>query len=412
MAQIKRLTVREVDTKPEGFHGDGANLYLHVRKPTDAQRQIGNLAGSRAWVFRYKVAGKDVNIGLGGTASRSLKQARELAGQMRSAIADGRDPKTVLRARRDPTAKTFEAYALALIETKKGGWKDAGKTAAQWKASLSQHVFPIVGNKLPREITLADVKAILTPLWTSRTEMGSKVRSRIEAVLNCAAVDEDDLARANPARWKGVLQNIGFPTPHKVTPPIHHAAAEYKDVPAIMAALREKDSTSANCLRWAILTATRSGESRGAKWSELKEPESMWEIPASRMKASRKHHVALCDEALEILASMKKRKVVDCDFIFPGAKGNKLWDVSVNKTLHAIDDTITVHGFRSSFKTWGTETRQDRDILELCLAHLNPNKVEAAYQRSELIELRRNVMMAWANYCAAKNNVVQLAHTA
>jgi integrase len=398
MARIRLLTTRQVDTLGPGFHPDGANLYLRVRD-----------TGSRAFVFRYKRGGRHgtvVELGLGPTQDRSLKQARALAGRMRTALADGGDPAMVL-VRRDPAAKTFKDYALELIETKKTNLKSK-KHIQQWGNTLEEYAFPSIGNKLPREIALEDVKAILKPIWSTKTETASRVRQRIEAIIDYAAVHEGTDAR-NPATWKGNLALAGFPAPHKATEVAHHAAAKYQDVPAIMAALREKDSTSAYCLRWTILTAARSMEARAATWSEIDLAAKLWAIPAIRMKASREHKVPLCDEAQEILKSAKLRKVKGCDLVFPGARGGLLSDVAVNKTLHAIEPDVTVHGFRASFRMWGAEnTVFPSAVLELALAHTNRNKIEATYQRSDLVDLRRKLMVAWESYCASKRNVVHL----
>jgi integrase len=395
MARIKLLTARQVMTLQPGFHADGANLYLRVRD-----------TGSRAFVFRYKAAGKPIEVGLGSIHHRTLAQARELAGRMRTALSDGANPASIL-TRRDPTAKTFQNYALELIEAKKIGFKSK-KHIQQWGNTLEQYAFPTIGKKLPGEIQLADVKAVLNPLWATKTETATRLRQRIEAVIDFAAVHEGD-DRPNPARWKGNLDKI-LQAPRKVTKQLHHVAAPYCDVPTIMAALREKDCTSAYCLRWTILTAARSGESRGANWSEIKQNERLWLIPDTRMKASREHKVPLCVEALEILQKMKLRELKGCDLVFPGARGGLLSDVAVNKTLHAIVPNVTVHGFRSSFRQWGAETTAiPSAVLELALAHVDQNKVQSAYQRSDLFEKRRELATAWGNYCASRGNVLQFA---
>lgn len=395
MARHKLLTARQIDGLKPGFHADGANLYLRVRD-----------TGSRAFVFRYKSAGRVAEIGLGSTADRSLAQARDVAGKMRTALADGSDPGTVLRSRRGDEAKTFKAYALELVEAKRIGFKNA-KHVQQWGNTLAQYAFPVIGQKLPRDIQLADIKAILNPLWATKTETATRLRQRLEAVIDYAAVHEND-DRRNPARWKGNLDKV-FQAPRKVTKPKHHAAAPYADVPSIMETLRKKDSTSAYCLRWTILTAARHSESRGATWSEIDEAAKLWAVPEKRMKASRNHNVPLCAEALAILKTMKARKVDGCNFVFPGAKGGLLSDVAVNKTLHLIAPDATVHGFRSSFRQWGAETTSFASaVLELALAHVDPNKVQATYQRSDLLELRRDLMAAWASFLENRDNVVRL----
>jgi integrase len=398
MAQIKRLTALQIGKLTEGVYPDGGNLYLRIR------------ANSRKWLFRYKRGGRDgktKEIGLGSVRDRSLAQAREIAGRMRTALADGTNPITMLKAKFDPQAKTFKSYAIELIESKRIGFK-SNKHVSQWRNTLEEYAFPMLGNMQPGDIAFADVKAVLTPLWETKTETASRLRQRIEAVLDYAAVLEGN-DRRNPARWKGNLDKL-FQPRNKVSKPKHHPAAKYADVPAIMAALREKDCTSAYCLRWTILTAARSGESRGATWSEIDLAGRVWAIPEARMKAFRAHNVPLCDEALEILAAMKLRKVKGCDYVFPGARDGLLSDVAVNKTLHAISPSISVHGFRSSQRQWGAETTSfSNDVLEFALAHVDTNKVREAYQRSNLPEKRRELAIAWGNFCAANDNVIRLA---
>jgi len=395
MAKIKLLSARAIDTLAPGFHSDGGNLYLRVRD-----------TGSRAWVFRYKSAGKAIELGLGPVASRSLAQARELASKMRTALEDGKNPAGLLN-RRDSKAKTFEDYAKELIENKRSGWRNA-KHAAQWIATLEQYAYPTIGGKLPAGISLADVKAILLPMWATKTETATRLRQRIEAVIDYAAVHEGAHGRYNPARWKANLDQV-LPAASKVAKRAHHAAAPYADVPRIMAALRDKDFLSAYCLRFTILTAARAGEARGALWSEIDFAAKTWTIPEHRMKAHNLHRVPLCDEAMQILAKMKEWRLDDAERIFNGARGGLLSDVSVNKTLRSIVQDVTVHGFRSSFRMWGAETTTyPSAVLEAALAHVNPNEVEAAYQRSDLFDKRRELMAAWGSYCGSKGNVVQL----
>lgn len=396
MASIKLLSARQVDTLGAGFHSDGGNLYLRVRE-----------SGSRSWVFRYKAAGKVVEIGLGGKDDRTLAQARELAAKMRTEIADGRDPALLVRVKNETEGKTFKDCALALIESKRAGWRNA-KHAAQWESTLMQYVYPAIGGKLPKEITLADVKSILLPIWASKTETATRIRQRIEAVLDYSAVHEGDHGRNNPARWRGVLDKV-LPLPSKVATVSHHAAAEYADVPGIMAALRQKDAMSAYCLRFTVLTAARSGEARGTTWDEVDLQSAVWIIPAARMKAGRDHRVPLCAEAMEILTKMQSRRMGDTERVFPGARAGQLSDVAINKMLHGIATDVTVHGFRSAFRQWGAEqTSFPSAALELALAHVNRDKVEAAYQRSDLFQRRVELMDAWGRYCGNAGNVVQL----
>lgn len=389
---IGKLTVRQVDTLPEGFHSDGGNLYLRVK------------GGSRAWVFRYKDKGRVREIGLGSTSIRKLKEVRVLAEAMRKTQADGRDPGELLRVN-DPTetvSMTFEQCAQDLLEAKRSGWKNV-KHAQQWINTLRDYAFPVIGTKAPADVTLADVKSILLPIWTTKTETATRVRQRIEAVLDYAAVHDLCDGTRNPARWKGILNKV-LPEPGKVSKREHHAASAYTDIPRIMAALREKSHVSAYCLQFTILTAARSGESRGATWDEVDLDARVWTIPSVRMKAAKPHRVPLSDAAMKILTNMQEWKLRNNPKVFPGARGGLLSDVAVNKTLHSVITDVTVHGFRSSFRDWGAEqTNFPAAVLEQALAHTNPNKVEAAYQRSDLFELRRKLMQMWADFATMAN---------
>ncbi len=397
--KIELLAAREVDTRKAGFHSDGGNLYLRVKD-----------TGARSWVFRYKLAGKVTELGIGSKNAVSLARARELAGKMRTALADGKNPSDVLN-RRDTTAMTFADCATELIETKRSGWRNA-KHAAQWTATLEQYAYPTIGSKLPADISLADVKAILLPMWAIKTETATRLRQRIEAVLDYATVHEGAHGRYNPARWKGNLDQV-LPAASKVTKRVHHAAADYADVPGILSALRDKDFVSAYCLRFTILTAARSGEARGALWNEIDFTAKTWTIPAHRMKAAVLQRVPLCDEAMQVLTKMLEWRMGDSERVFSGERGGLLSDVAINKTLHSIAPDVTVHGFRSSFRMWGAETTAyPSAVLEAALAHVNPNEVEASYQRSDLFDRRRELMQAWGSYCGSKGNVIQLVQSA
>ncbi len=389
MAQVRILKVRQVETLPAGFHADGGNLYLRVRD-----------TGSRSWVFRWKQGGRVSELGLGSVLDRGLAEARELAAEMRNALANGSEPAAVL-GRRNEKQKTFQEYALELIAAKRPGWRN-GKHVQQWGNTLAQYAYPVVGAKRPDSVTLADIRAVLDPLWSTKTETATRLRQRIEAVLDYAAVHEGT-ERRNPARWRGNLDKV-YPAPRKIAPHRHHARAPYSEVPSIMRALRQRDSISALCLRFSILTASRSGEARGATWSEVDLSERVWTVPADRMKARREHRVPLSDEAVSILRLASHRRIGGCPLIFPGGRGGLLSDVAVNKTLHSIAPDVTAHGFRSSFREWGAEaTGYSSAVLELALAHADKDKVQAAYQRSDLFDRRRALMKDWADFCGAED---------
>lgn len=393
------LSPISIKSLPTGFHADGGNLYLRVKD-----------TGARSWVFRYKQSGKVTELGLGSTNDRSLKQARELAGRMRTAIKDGKNSAPLVRTEADPTAMTFKQAALAYIESKRSEWRSA-KHAQQWENTLEQYAYPSIGHKLSADVTFADIKAILLPIWATKTETAKRLRSRLELALDYAAVHEQ-ADRRNPARWKGNLDKV-LPQPNKVSKVVHHPSAPYNEVPDIMSHLRTKDSVSAYALRFTILTAARSGESRGALWSEIDMNKKVWTVPAERMKGGVEHKVPLCDEAIDILETMKKWNINKSNIVFIGGSDACISDVALNKTLHAISPDVSVHGFRSSFRVWGAEvTSTPSAVLELAIAHKNTNEVEAAYQRSNLFELRRGLMTAWGNYCKTKGNIIQLVQTA
>jgi integrase len=413
MARINLLKSRQVETLPAGFHSDGSNLYLRVSN-----------GEGRAWVFRYMLHGKVRQIGLGPTTQRKVGEARALAEKMRRALIDGEDPASLLQ-RRDPARMTFRAYAEELIASKRRHFK-SDKHGAQWPATLERYAYPVIGAKRPSDITLADIEAILRPMWAVTPETSARVRSRIEAVLDYAFVAEG-VDKRNPAAFRGNLEHRGFETRRKVAPIVHHPAAPYADMPAIMAELRGQSSTSALALRFTILTWARSSEVRGACWSEFDDALSLWTLPAIRMKANREHEVPLSDEAREIMEMMRGRRRVDSDLVFPGPRGGRLSDVGINKALHRLptiarlDDAATlklranartaagregfahgatVHGMRSTARSWAAaKTDFHPFVLELALAHVNRDKVEAAYQRDSVLEKRAELMAAWGDYC-------------
>lgn len=420
MAQINLLKPRQVATLPLGFHSDGSNLYLRVMS-----------RDSRQWIFRYSVNGKVRQLGLGSTVQRTIGDARAIAQKMREAVRDGLDPGALLNAR-DPDRMTFRLYAEELIEAKCKEFR-SGKWGKQWSATLKQYVYPVIGSKRVKDITLSDIETILRPMWLAKTETATRVRSRIAAILDYAYVAEG-IDRRNPAAFRGNLEHRGFGKPRKVSPIKHHPAAPYSDVPTIMAELRELTSNTALCLRFTILTWTRSSEARAAVWEEIDTEQQLWAIPGRRMKAGREHVIPLSEEARDILTEMSSRRHEGSSAIFPGARGGLLSDVGINKVLHSLETVrrldaaatdklranlpsaernaafchgVTVHGFRASARSWGAaKTNFPREVLELALAHENNNKVESAYQRDNILEKRRQLMEAWALFCLSSNVVV------
>ena len=393
--KINKLSARQVDSLAPGFYSDGAGLYLRVRH-----------AGSRSWVFRYTRHGKVREIGLGGVHSRSLAVARSLASDMRTSLTNGGDPATVVPERAGvPTATpTFRDCAQALIASKRPGWRNP-KHAQQWAHTLRDFVLPHIGDKAPDSVSLADVKAILTPIWATRTETATRVRQRMEAVLDWAYV-HGLRAGENPARWRGVLDKV-LPPPNKVRTVEHFAAMPYRQIPDLMAHLLAKPHSSARCLQFLVLTAARSIEARGARWDELDLEGGVWTIPADRMKAHRPHRVPLSDAALRVLTDTPR--IVGQPLVFSGARRGRLSDVALTKAVRVFDATATVHGFRSAFREWAAEqTSVPAAVCELALAHVNKDRVEAAYQRSDLFEKRRALMLAWAHYVSAVDHVARV----
>ncbi len=346
------------------------------------------------------------DVGRSGLTVESRQPAPQYLG-----FAAGTDPAMVIRKPAEDRRQTFEQCASELIEAKRPGWRNP-KHAQQWKNTLRDYVHPSIGGKPPVEVTLADVKAILLPLWASKTETAQRVRGRIEAVLDYAAVHGLCDGTRNPARWKGTLDKV-LPPPRKVSQVEHHAAAAYGDVPRIVSALNSKAHVSALCLRFVILTACRSSEGRGATWDEIDLAAATWTIPAARMKAGRPHRVPLPPQALAILETMALQRRPSVDRVFPGARDGLLSDVAMNKTLHGVAPGVTVHGFRSAFRTWCEEqTSAPRSVTEAALAHVNADRVEAAYQRSDLFDRRRELMARWADFCTGLGRVIALAGVA
>jgi len=387
-----------------GNYGDGGGLYLRV--------QAG---ASRTWAFRYKPrgTGKTHWVGLGGADLLSLAEAREKARLMRRMILDGLDPLTEERRRRagDAAGKTFAEMMDAYIKAHQAGWKNA-KHGQQWRATLHQHAGALLPLSM-QAIDVAAVKAVLDPIWNEKTETASRVRGRIEAVIDYATA-HGWRTGDNPARWRTHLDKM-LPPRAAVAAVVHHAAVAWHEIGPVMARLAKSKGTAARCLQFATLTAARSGEARGARWNEIDLDAATWTIPAARMKAKRDHRVPLAEPALAILREMLPLKRKPDDLVFPGGKpGRPLSDVAVSKALHVAGaGDATVHGMRSTFRDWCAEaTNFPREIAEAALAHSNRDKVEAAYLRGDHFEQRRKLMNSWANWCArpagAVGNLVAL----
>jgi integrase len=401
---INKLSARTLETlKASGRYSDGGNLYLSISDN-----------GGRRWVFMYRFAGKQREMGLG-SASRagiSLARARDLAAEARIALAAGLDPLEVRNAARqaERILPTFGECADAYIETHRSSWR-SDTHIAQWTLTLTRYCAPIRNMPVDSIDTEAVLK-VLQPIWERLPETAKRLRGRIEKVLDAAAV-RGFRTGENPARWRGHLQNL-LAKP-KVLSRGHHAALPYERLPEFMAQLRARHSLAARALEFAILTACRSGEVRSARWDEIDLAKAVWIIPAGRMKAGKEHRVPLSDRAVALLAALQE--VRTSDFVFLGtAPGQPLSGMAMAMLLRRMESAdITVHGFRSTFRDWASETTSfPHEVCEQALAHTIGNKTEAAYRRGDLFEKRRKLMEAWAIYCEPKagTNIVTMTRPA
>jgi integrase len=395
-----QLTVKNVKNAKPGRHGDGGGLYLEV-KPT----------GRVYWIFRFMLDGKRRDMGLGsakGPGAVSLAEARERAAEARRLVRAGSDP---VRERREGAAaraararsRTFAETAELHMDAHAGGWRNA-KHRAQWAMTLRAYAGPHLGTLPVSEVETAHVAAALRPIWTVKPETASRLRGRIEAVLDFAIV-HGWREGPNPARWRGHLDHL-FPRRSKVRPVRHHAALPWREVPGFMARLRASEGVAARALEFAVLTAARTGEVLGACWSEVDLERADWTVPAERMKAGREHRVPLAPAAVELLrALLPLRRAADepDPLVFPGQRGTRpLSIMAMAMLLRRLGrGDVTVHGFRSSFRDWaGEETHHAREVVEAALAHRVGDKAEQAYARGDLFLKRRPLMENWAAFCA------------
>jgi integrase len=342
-------------------------------------------------------------MGLGSLHAIGLADARKRAAACRQMRLDGTDPIAVkkagkLKAKLEAArAMTFRQCAETYIEAHKAGWQNA-KHAAQWSSTLKTYAYPIFGALPVQVVDVGLIAKVLEPIWKAKTETASRLRGRIERVLDWAAV-RGYRQGDNPARWRGHLDQL-LPARSRVQKVQHHAALPYAEVGQFMADLREQESTSALALEFLILTATRTAEVIGATWSEVDLDAAVWTIPAERMKAKKEHRVPLSKPALAILKRLHKHRAGE--FVFMGAKPERpLSNMALLMLLERLGRSdLTVHGFRSTFRDWAAErTNFPREVAEHALAHSLPDKVEAAYRRGDLFEKRRHLMEAWARYC-------------
>lgn len=375
------------------MYADGLGLYLKVG--------AGN---SKHWIFRYRINGKLRDMGLGPLHTVSLAEARDKAETCRVVRLRGLDPldersKEQQQANTISTvaAITFQKCAETYIATHRNGWKSS-KHAEQWTATLKTYVYPVFKDTPVAAIDDALVLKVLQPIWKEKTETASRVRGRIENILDWARVMKYRTGD-NPARWRSHLDHL-LPKRSKVSSIIHHAALSIDEAPNFVQALQREGTVVARAFELCILTATRTSETMGMRWSEYDEKTQLWTVPAARMKAGRDHRIPLAERAQQILVEMQGTRIGD--FVFPGGLEERpLSSMAFLMLLRRLKRTdITAHGFRSTFRDWAAErTDFPNEVVEMALAHTISNKVEAAYRRGDLFEKRRQLAEAWATFC-------------
>ncbi len=395
--QVDRLTDRTCRAAGVGRHHDGRGLYLACRQGVEGT--------TKSWLPRYTLNGKSTWMGLGPFPDVGLAQARRKAQDARTLKADGQDPLQAKRAvraaavQRAPSSSvTFAECAAAYIKSHDAAWSRAH--AEQWVQSLRDYVYPVLGSIPVEQIDTAAVLRALQPIWAVMPETASRVRSRIELVLDFARV-HGHRSGDNPAVWRGNLDHV-LASPRKLRAVEHYAALHYRDVPALMAQLREREGIAVLALQFVCLTATRASETLEATWQEFDLPAKLWVIPARRMKGRREHRVPLNDAAIEMLRKTGTGSGLD-DRPFPISLG------ALTRLRRRIGMSQTVHGLRSSFRVWCAEwTSFPPEIAEQCLAHVTGSAVEQAYQRSDLLVKRAELMQSWADYVTATATVLPL----
>jgi integrase len=404
----------KVEAKP-GRYNDGAGLYLLVRPD-----------GRKSWLLRFRRGGRQRDMGLGSYPEVSLAAARDLARAGRDQLRTGADPiaartaerAAMIRSAADADARSFRALAEGYIARHEATWKSAIHRA-QWKSTLATYAYPSIGEVDVAKVDRAAVLGVLEPIWTRAPETASRLRGRIETILDYAAAKgwRDAI---NPARWRDLRHDL--PSPKKVKPVTNQPALPWQLVQAFMIDLGSRDATAARALEFAILTAARTSEVLGAAWREIDLDDRIWTVPARRMKSARPHRVALSSGAVAILEQLKPLTTKAEDYVFPGQRSKSpLSGMALLMLLRRMQGpapsdadaapkwadregrAITAHGFRSTFRDWaGDRTSFAREVIEAALAHVVKDKVEAAYARSDLLDRRRPLMAAWASYCTGE----------
>jgi integrase len=384
IARLKALDIKRA-TRP-GLYHDGGGLYLQVSRN-----------GSKSWTFRYGAQGRRY-VGLGATHTVALTEARERARRCRQLLLDGIDPIDDKRTRQAAArleaarAITFNDAARQYIASHKRGWKNP-KSESQWTSTLAMYADPVIGKLPVASIDTGLVLRCVEPIWADKTETATRVRARIEAILDWAQV-HGYRTGDNPARWRGCLEHL-LPAKSKVTPVEHYRAVPYAELADFIIELHQRDGVTAEALEFLILTAARSAEVLGAEWSEFDLPGRVWVIPASRMKGGKEHRVPLSDRAVAIVKAQPRND----ERVFPLTQSAML-----QLLRWRMNRTETPHGFRSSFRDWAAETTDyPNHVVEKALAHTVSDKVEAAYRRGDLFDKRRALMNDWAAFCASAN---------
>lgn len=388
--EMSPIEVRRLKGPGRFAVGGVAGLYLYL-----------NDAAGSSWVLRVTVNEVREYMGLGPYPEVGLGEARAKAKEAKESFKQGINPKlqrkelaSQLKAKQE-SLKTFAEAASAYIDAHGDSWKSE-KHRAQWRSTLETYVYPVFGNLYVKDVGQEQVTRVLEPIWKTKNETASRLRGRIESVLDWAKV-RGYRAGDNPAAWKGHLDKL-LPAPNKVAKVKHHRAIPFAQMPEFMKALGTREGFSARALEFAILCAARSGEVRGAVWSEIDLESRMWTVPAERMKAGKEHRVPLSSEALRLLKALPR--IEGSSYVFPGRQGGDLSDMSLSKVTREMQVDAVPHGFRSTFRDWvGDATNYPRDLVEFALAHTLDSKTEAAYRRGDALEKRRHLMEDWAQFC-------------
>ena len=384
------LTALKVKTAKAGRHGDGSGLYLLVSN-----------TGAKSWVLRVVCSGDRRDIGLGALSDATLEEARDKARVLRKVARAGGDP-IAERDKAKLTIPTFKAAAEACHEARKAGWRT--RHADAFLSTLKLHVFPKIGSLRVDSVDEKDIVAVLSPLWRDKPAAARKLRQRMGTVL--------DFAKGSGWRSTGAPRDGLRPLLSKQDRPGNFASMPYSEVPVFMTELIDKTDTAGRlALQFTMLTAARSGEVRSAMWSHIDFETRTWTRPAALMKSDQEHVVTLSPAAIAVLNRAKKLRTTLADAsIFPGSGGRMLSDMSISKAMRDAGRSETVHGFRSSFRTWAAEQMptMPEAVCEAALAHVVPDQVVRAYQRSKFVDMRRKLLDAWGDFCGGHSNVLSL----